>query len=114
MCTVIEVALTALMLRFLEPGALLGGRIPGHAVFQDFWRMARSDAFSVFTVLKEGVKATEAEIIAFCRSHMSGFKTPKAVVFALAIVGLYLWTRARAGIPPIEGEHPDLVEGALR
>ena len=25
--------------------------------------------------------ATEAEIIAFCRSHMSGFKTPKAVVF---------------------------------
>ena len=23
----------------------------------------------------------EADIIAFCRSHMSGFKTPKAVVF---------------------------------
>ena len=36
------------------------------------------------------------------------------VVFALAIVGLYLWTRARAGIPPVEGEHPDLVEGAIR
>ena len=24
-----------------------------------------------------------AEIIAFCRSHMSGFKTPKAVVFGV-------------------------------
>ena len=34
-----------------------------------------------FVELKEGAKATEAEIIAFCRSHMSGFKTPKAVVF---------------------------------
>jgi len=31
--------------RFLEPGDLLGGRIPGHAVFQDFWKAARSDAF---------------------------------------------------------------------
>jgi fatty-acyl-CoA synthase len=34
-----------------------------------------------FIELKEGAKATEAEIIAFCRNHMSGFKTPKAVVF---------------------------------
>jgi fatty-acyl-CoA synthase len=34
-----------------------------------------------FVELKDGAKATEAEIIAFCRSHMSGFKTPKAVVF---------------------------------
>ena len=34
-----------------------------------------------FIELKEGARATEAEIIAFCRSHMSGFKTPKAVVF---------------------------------
>jgi fatty-acyl-CoA synthase len=25
--------------------------------------------------------ATEADIIAFCRSQMPGFKTPKAVVF---------------------------------
>ena len=31
--------------RFLEPGELLGGRIPEHAVFQDFWQAARSDAF---------------------------------------------------------------------
>ncbi len=34
-----------------------------------------------FIELKEGASATEAEIIAYCRSHMSGFKTPKAVVF---------------------------------
>ena len=34
-----------------------------------------------FVELKEGAKATEAEIITFCRGHMSGFKTPKAVMF---------------------------------
>jgi fatty-acyl-CoA synthase len=34
-----------------------------------------------FIELKENARATEAEIIAFCRGHMSGFKTPKAVVF---------------------------------
>lgn len=34
-----------------------------------------------FIELKEGATVTEAEIIAFCRAHMSGFKTPKAVVF---------------------------------
>jgi fatty-acyl-CoA synthase len=34
-----------------------------------------------FIELKDNVRATEAEIIAFCRIHMSGFKTPKAVVF---------------------------------
>ena len=34
-----------------------------------------------FIELKDNAHATEAEIIAFCRSHMSGFKTPKAVVF---------------------------------
>src|SRR5690242_11606338 len=36
-----------------------------------------------FVELKEGAKATEAEIIAYCRTHMSGFKTPKAVVFGV-------------------------------
>jgi fatty-acyl-CoA synthase len=36
-----------------------------------------------FVELKEGAKATEADIIAFCRGHMSGFKTPKAVVFGI-------------------------------
>jgi fatty-acyl-CoA synthase len=34
-----------------------------------------------FIELKENARATEAEIIAFCRSQMPGFKTPKAVVF---------------------------------
>jgi fatty-acyl-CoA synthase len=34
-----------------------------------------------FIELKEGAQATEAEIIAYCRQHMSGFKAPKAVVF---------------------------------
>jgi fatty-acyl-CoA synthase len=34
-----------------------------------------------FIELKDGAKATEAEIIAYCKGHMSGFKAPKAVVF---------------------------------
>jgi fatty-acyl-CoA synthase len=34
-----------------------------------------------FLELKDNTTATEAEIIAFCRSHMPGFKTPKVVVF---------------------------------
>jgi fatty-acyl-CoA synthase len=34
-----------------------------------------------FIELKEGATATEAEIIAYCRAQMSGFKTPKVVVF---------------------------------
>ena len=34
-----------------------------------------------FVELKDGASATEAEIIAFCRSQMSGFKTPKAILF---------------------------------
>jgi len=34
-----------------------------------------------FIELKENMQASEADIIAFCRSQMPGFKTPKAVVF---------------------------------
>ncbi len=34
-----------------------------------------------FIELKDNAQTNEAEIIAFCRSQMSGFKTPKAVVF---------------------------------
>jgi fatty-acyl-CoA synthase len=34
-----------------------------------------------FVELKDGANATEADIIAFCRGQMSGFKTPKDVVF---------------------------------
>ncbi len=35
-----------------------------------------------FVELKPGMRATEAELIAFCREHLAGFKTPKQVVFA--------------------------------
>ncbi|MBC7583256.1 MAG: acyl-CoA synthetase [Tardiphaga sp.] len=35
-----------------------------------------------FVELKVGATATEADIIAFCREHMPGFKTPKKVVFS--------------------------------
>ena len=34
-----------------------------------------------FVELKENAQASEADIIAFCRGQMPGFKTPKAVVF---------------------------------
>ena len=34
-----------------------------------------------FVELKDNAQATEAELIAFCRCHMPGFKTPKSVVF---------------------------------
>jgi fatty-acyl-CoA synthase len=34
-----------------------------------------------FVELKEGAKADEAEILAFCRKQLPGFKSPKAVVF---------------------------------
>ncbi|MFT4179604.1 MAG: FMN-binding glutamate synthase family protein [Thermomonas sp.] len=40
-----EVRSLAALYRFLRPGELLDGRIPEHAVFQDFWQAARSDAF---------------------------------------------------------------------
>ena len=34
-----------------------------------------------FVELKDNASVTEAELIAFCRGQMSGFKTPKSVVF---------------------------------
>ncbi|MBO6882980.1 MAG: AMP-binding protein [Marivita sp.] len=39
------------------------------------------EAPCAFVELREGAKTTEAEVIAFCRSHLAGFKTPKSVVF---------------------------------
>ena len=36
-----------------------------------------------FIELKDGASASEADIVAFCREQMPGFKTPKAVVFGL-------------------------------
>ncbi len=34
-----------------------------------------------FVELKDGVAATEAEILAYCKDRLPGFKTPKQVVF---------------------------------
>jgi fatty-acyl-CoA synthase len=31
--------------------------------------------------LKPGASATEAEIIAWCRQHLAGYKVPRTVVF---------------------------------
>ena len=39
------------------------------------------EAPCAFVELREGAGATESEVIAFCRSHLAGFKTPKSVVF---------------------------------
>src|SRR5437762_2255198 len=36
-----------------------------------------------FVELKEGAKADEADILAFCRKQLPGFKSPKAVVFGV-------------------------------
>ena len=41
-----EVRSLGALYRFLAPGELLGGRLPGHAVFRNFWQVARSDAFA--------------------------------------------------------------------
>ena len=41
-----EVRSLASLYRFLEPGELLGERVPEHAVFQRFWRIARADTFA--------------------------------------------------------------------
>lgn len=41
-----EVRSLAALYRFLEPGELLSGGISEHAVFRDYWAMARSDAFA--------------------------------------------------------------------
>lgn len=36
-----------------------------------------------FIEVKEGAQVTEAEIIAFCKTQLAGFKVPKAVVFGM-------------------------------
>ncbi len=39
------------------------------------------EAPCAFVELRPGATADEAEIIAFCRRHLAGFKTPKSVIF---------------------------------
>lgn len=39
------------------------------------------EAPCAFVELRDGASATEGEVVAFCRSHLAGFKTPKSVVF---------------------------------
>jgi fatty-acyl-CoA synthase len=34
-----------------------------------------------FVSLKDGATCTEEDIIAFCKAHMAGFKTPRTIVF---------------------------------
>ena len=41
-----EVRSLATLYRFLEPGELLGDKVPEHAVFQRFWTIARPDTFA--------------------------------------------------------------------
>jgi glutamate synthase domain-containing protein 2 len=41
-----EVRSLATLHRFVPQGALLGGRLPEHAVFQVFWDRARADSFA--------------------------------------------------------------------
>ena len=64
-----------------QQGCRLGHGCPAVGVDSETPRKTWHERPCAFVELKDGAKATEAEIIAFCRSHMSGFKTPKAVVF---------------------------------
>ncbi|HEX7916634.1 FMN-binding glutamate synthase family protein [Rudaea sp.] len=41
-----EVRSLAALYQYVEPGALLNGGVPAHAVFQSFWKDARSDTFA--------------------------------------------------------------------
>jgi len=40
-----EVRSLSVLLRFMQPGELLHGGLPGHPVFEAFWADARSDSF---------------------------------------------------------------------
>jgi fatty-acyl-CoA synthase len=40
------------------------------------------EAPCAFVELRAGAEADEDAIIAFCRRHLAGFKTPKSVIFA--------------------------------
>jgi long-chain acyl-CoA synthetase len=41
----------------------------------------KGEAAKAYIVLKNGVQANEAEIIAYCRQHLAAYKVPRAVQF---------------------------------
>jgi len=41
----------------------------------------RGEMVKAFVVLKEGEKATEAELIAFCRERLASYKVPREIEF---------------------------------
>ena len=59
---------------FKYPGVVAAGVV---ARPDDTW----GETPCAFIEMAEGTSATEAEIIAFCRQHLAGFKTPKTVIF---------------------------------
>jgi len=59
---------------FRYPGVIAAGVV---ARPDDKW----GETPCAFIEMKDGAAATEAEIIAFCREHLAGFKCPKTVVF---------------------------------
>ena len=59
---------------FKYPGVVAAGVV---ARPDDIW----GETPCAFVEMAEGASATEAEVIAFCRQHLAGFKTPKTVIF---------------------------------
>ncbi|MGI8588078.1 MAG: long-chain-fatty-acid--CoA ligase [Chloroflexia bacterium] len=73
----------------------------------------RGETVKAYIVLKEGMKATEDEITAFCRERMAGFKVPRIVEFReslpKSLIGKHLRRvlieeeRAKLAATPSEG-----------
>ncbi|MBN8885513.1 MAG: FMN-binding glutamate synthase family protein [Rudaea sp.] len=51
-----EVRSLAALYQYLEPGDLLDGRMPDHAVFKSFWRNARTDTFAAPRAVAEAAQ----------------------------------------------------------
>jgi len=67
-----SVEVEAVLHRF--PGVIAAGVV---ARPDDTW----GETPCAFVEMGEGASATEAEIVAFCRQHLAGFKAPKTVIF---------------------------------